>query len=103
MGTELITGHRLKGWMGRVSGTLGIPPELALDLPKATLIGTGQLQIENHKGVLEYTSRRVRVRSRMGEIVVSGSRLRIGSIFQDEIVIEGNILHIELSEGGGGA
>lgn len=85
-----------------MSGTLGIPPELAFDLPKATLIGTGQLQVENHKGVLEYTSRRIRIRSSAGEIIVTGSRLRIGSIFQDEMVVEGNILHIELTTGGGG-
>ena len=100
MRTEPMTVPKLRHWAGRITGALGVPPEVAFDLPKTTLIGNERLQIQNHRGVVEYTSRRIRVRSREGEIVVTGTRLRIGSIFQDEMVIEGNIMHIDLPAGG---
>lgn len=87
---------RFRRWVDRLSGVLEIPPEIALDIPKATLIGHLQLQVENHRGVLEYTSRRVRIRTHAGELVVNGSRLTIGSIFQKDILIEGHITGVEL-------
>lgn len=96
----VYSGPRLKRWVDRMSGALGIPPEVALNVPKATLIGSLQLQVENHRGILEYTSRRVRIKSQGGEIIVTGNRLRIGSIYQQDMVIEGNITGVELPKGG---
>lgn len=91
---------RLRRWVDRISGALGIPPEVALDLPKATLIGSVQVQVQNHRGILEYSPQRIRIRSRSGEIVVTGAHLRIGSIYREEMSIEGRILSVELPEGG---
>lgn len=83
-----------------MTDTLGIPPEIALGVPKATLIGTALVQIENHGGLCEYTPRRVRVRAEGGEIIITGSRLRIGSIFQREMVVEGHITGLEFPQAG---
>lgn len=101
MAQEGEHGGRLRGWIDRLSGALDIPPEIALDLPKATLIGTLQLQVENHRGVIEYTSQRVRIRTRHGEMTVIGERLRIGSIYQKDLVIEGTIMGVEIEKVGG--
>ena len=78
-----------------------MPREVMLDVPRVTMIGTLQVQIENHKGVLEYTPGRVRVRTRDGALTVSGSRLKIGSIFREEVVIDGRIDRIELENSPG--
>lgn len=88
---------RLSRLLQGLTGSLEMPGEVILDLPRATLIGTMQVQIENHKGIVEYQPTRIRVRTRDGEMVVSGSRLRIGSIFKDEIVIEGWITSLDLA------
>lgn len=93
-------GPRFRRWVDRLSGTLGIPPEVALGVPKATMIGSLQVQIENHRGLVEYTTERVRVRAESGEIVILGTRLRIGSIYQQEMVIEGNITSVGIQKAG---
>lgn len=79
-----------------LAGQLELPGEVVLDLPKATLVGDLQVLIENHRGVVEYTPQRIRVATSRGELSVIGRRLRIGSIFQAELVIEGQITGVEL-------
>ena len=73
-----------------------MPRDVVLDVPRATVIGTFQIHLENHKGVLEYTPTRVRIATRGGVFVITGRRLRIGSIFKDEVVVEGHINCIQL-------
>lgn len=94
-------GPRLRRWVDRLSGALDLPPEVVLDVPKITLVGTLHLQVENHRGILEYTPERVRIRVSDGELVVTGDHLRIGSIFQQELAIEGRITGMQLPAGGG--
>ncbi len=91
---------RFNRFLQGLTGSLEMPGEVMLDLPRATLIGTMQVQIENHKGIVEYQPTRIRIRTRDGELVVSGSRLRIGSIFKDEVVIEGRIASLDLARQG---
>jgi len=83
--------------MERFAGGLQLPGDAFLDLPRATLVGSRALQIENHKGILEYTPHKIRVGTAQGEVVITGTRLRIESIFQQEVVIDGRISHIELA------
>lgn len=98
MGRDGTQPTRLNRWVEQFSGVFDIPPEVALDVPKTTWIGRLQLQIENHKGIVEYTSRKVRVRTGIGQLVITGSRLKIGSIFGGEIVVDGQIMGVELLE-----
>lgn len=98
MGRNATQPTRLNRWVEQFSGVFDIPPEVALDVPKTTWIGRLQLQIENHKGIVEYTSHKIRVRTGIGQLVVTGSRLKIGSILGGEIVIDGQIMGVELLE-----
>lgn len=80
-----------------LSDSLELPQDVVLDVPRVTLIGGVQVQIGNHKGVLEYSPSRIRIRTRDGLLAVEGQGLRIGSIFRDEVVVEGRIERIDLS------
>lgn len=82
---------RLTSLLQSLSGSMEMPHDVILDVPRATIIGRVQVQIENHKGVLEFTPTRVCIGARDGVFVITGSRLRIGSIFKDEVVIDGRI------------
>lgn len=96
---------RWRRFLQSMAGSLEMPRDVVLDVPRVTLIGTFQVHVENHKGVLEYTPTRVRIATRGGAFVITGRRLRIGSIFKDEVVVEGRIACIELGPGpdpGGG-
>src|SRR5690554_6181386 len=89
---------RLGRLLGSFTGSMEMPRDVVLDVPRVTLIGDLQAQIENHRGVLEYTPGRVRVRTRAGVLIVTGSRLKIGSIYRDEVIIDGHIRRVELEE-----
>lgn len=80
----------------RLVRALDLPQDIIFNLPKTTLIGDVQLLVENHRGLIAYTPREIRIRTAGGELVVAGSRLRIGSILPQELVVDGRILQVQL-------
>jgi len=74
---------------------LELPKDVMLDLPKIVMIGQLQVYIENHKGILEYTTTRIRVNTKSGVLRIIGSNLSIKNIVVEEIVIVGNIVNVE--------
>lgn len=70
---------------------LEIPRDVMLDLPKVVLIGDMQVFIENHRGIVEYNSQRLRVKVSTGEVEVAGENLVLRNIMPDEIGVEGRI------------
>lgn len=77
---------------------LEMPPEIVLDLPKITLIGNQELLLQNHRGIIEYNSSRVRVSVSLGQVVVDGENLLLKNLKSDEILIEGIIFGLTLGE-----
>jgi len=47
-----------------IADLLELPRDIVLDLPKITLLGNLQLYIENHKGIIEYSTSLVRVNTK---------------------------------------
>ncbi|HLT57733.1 MAG: sporulation protein YqfC [Limnochordales bacterium] len=80
----------------RLVRALELPQDIVFNLPKTTLIGDVQMLVENHQGLLKYTPREIRIRTTQGELVVTGSRLAIGSILPQELVVDGRILQVQL-------
>ena len=79
-----------------VAGYLEIPREIALDLPKLTVVGDVQALLENHRGLIEYAADKIRVSTRLGEIELRGVDLVLKNIFPDEIMVDGKISSIDL-------
>ncbi|MEA4883484.1 MAG: YabP/YqfC family sporulation protein [Clostridia bacterium] len=79
----------------RVSDLLGAPKDVALGLPCLSLEGNLLLRIENHEGVVELNSQRVRVHTPAGQVSISGRALKVSMISQDVIIVEGWIGGIE--------
>lgn len=82
---------RKKQFQQHVAYFLDIPKDLMMDLPKVALVGDVQVFIENHRGIIVYTSEIVRVNSTIGELEVTGLDLTLKNILPDEIMIEGRI------------
>ena len=70
---------------------LEIPKDLVLDVPKITLIGQSELFLENHRGIIEYSSQRMRINLSRGFLEILGNQLEIKALLPDEIKIEGDI------------
>ncbi|NLY78080.1 MAG: sporulation protein YqfC [Tissierellia bacterium] len=79
-----------------ISEALELPKDLILDLPKIVMIGNIQINISNHKGIVEYTQEVLRVNSSIGIIKISGSDMELKTILSEEIIVKGNIEKVEI-------
>lgn len=80
----------------KVAEVLDLPKDIVLDAAKIIVVGNNQMQIENHKGIIEFDDTIVRINTGSGIISVIGKRLCIKSIIQEEIIITGEIFTINL-------
>jgi sporulation protein YqfC len=84
-------GNKTKKIKETISDVFDLPKDIIMDITRITIIGTNQVAIENHKGIIEYSEDQIRVNSGNGIIKVTGSNLNIKTILQEEIVIDGEI------------
>jgi sporulation protein YqfC len=74
---------------------LDLPQDVVMDLPRMTLIGNVQLYIENHRGVLHFSSERLLLALSKGRLEVEGRQLVIRAILTEEVFVEGVIDQIK--------
>jgi len=74
---------------------LELPKEIVLNMPKLTMLGNGDLIIENYKGIIEYDQDVVRVNTTAGIIKIMGVDIYIKEITTENIMIYGKILSLE--------
>lgn len=79
----------------KVTEMLELPKEIVLDVPKLTMLGSGNLIIENYKGIIEYSNERVRINTNAGILKISGNRLFIKEITSEDIMVDGDIDSLE--------
>lgn len=79
---------------GHLVDALELPSDISLNLPRIVIIGNIKLYVENHRGIIEYTSNLVRLNLGELELVVDGENLILGNISHDEITIEGYLKKI---------
>lgn len=77
-------------WLGEVAGDA-----------RATILVGSRALIENHMGLIEFTSEKIRLAVRGGEIVVSGEDLTISDARARSLIVGGRISDIALSPRGG--
>lgn len=90
------------GFQQGLAGALDLPRDAIRDLPRLTLIGQGELVVENHRGVALFDRERVLVELPGGRLEVCGHRLVIDRIDREELVVTGRIDVVRfLPEAGG--
>jgi sporulation protein YqfC len=73
------------------ANALDIPEDTLLNLPKITVTGNSRVLIENHRGVIEYTSNKLRIGVCFGEIEITGRDFFLKNILTDELSLQGQI------------
>lgn len=86
----------------RVASLLELPGDVMLDEVRITLVGTMELVVENHRGLVEFEPERVVLQVPNRQLAISGDRLAIASISPDQVVIHGQILALRYSDDKGG-
>ncbi|MGI6678313.1 MAG: sporulation protein YqfC [Dehalobacterium sp.] len=75
---------------------LEIPTDIALNLPRIIMLGNLQLNIENHKGIVEYGENKIRIAVTRGYLEIMGRNLVLRNVQLDEIMINGEIDRLEI-------
>lgn len=84
-----------KDWKNKLADASGLPKDVVLKAPIVTITGQMEIQIENYRGILEYTDQLVRVQTKTGRIKIIGERLHIPYYTNDEMKITGHIISVE--------
>lgn len=78
----------------KFSDAFELPKDIVLDIPRITMLGQNQINIENHKGIIEYDEDIIRINTGNGILKIIGKGLAIKSVIQEEIIIEGEIFSL---------
>ena len=79
----------------RLAEAVKLPKDVVLGASVLTMLGNGELYIENYRGIIEYTETLIRVQTKETQIRLSGKRLQIDYYTNDEMKITGNVSSIE--------
>lgn len=80
-----------------IAQVLELPKELVLDLPHISMVGKEEIIIQNHNGILEYAEDVIRIKTKLGIVIISGRDLVISKITNEYIQASGKIKGIEYS------
>ncbi|MEK4028767.1 MULTISPECIES: sporulation protein YqfC [Bacillaceae] len=81
-------GEQMKSWLTK---SLNLPEDVMMDLPRITMIGQLHIYIENHRGLLAFSDKEVRLMLTKGQLLIKGQSFTIKTILPEEILIEGKI------------
>ncbi|UKS30337.1 sporulation protein YqfC [Paenibacillus sp. HWE-109] len=82
-------------WNQFTAKILDLPQDVVQDLPRITMIGNVQLYVENHRGVLHFSSENLKLELTKGTLEVLGKNLIIRAILSEEVFIEGWIDNVK--------
>lgn len=75
---------------------LDLPADVFAGVPKVEILGSGELRIENHKGILAYGEREIHVSGGSMLLKICGENMELRAMTAVELVITGKICSVEL-------
>ncbi|MCR2820439.1 sporulation protein YqfC [Lederbergia panacisoli] len=88
--------NNLRRWM---AFKMELPPDVMMDLPRVTIVGQLHIYIENHKGLLVFTDKELRLLLKQGQLLIKGKSFVIKTILPDELLLEGKIEEVHYLDG----
>jgi sporulation protein YqfC len=73
---------------------MDLPPDVLLELPRITMIGQLHIYIENHRGLLVYSDKELRLLLKSGQLLIKGKDFVLKTMLPEEILLEGVIEHV---------
>ena len=78
----------------RLVEKLMLPKDLVLGAAVVTVTGKTEAYVENYRGIIEYTTEKIKLQTKTCTIEISGHSLDIGYYTNDEMKITGEISKI---------
>ncbi|MBS4217108.1 sporulation protein YqfC [Bacillus sp. FJAT-49711] len=88
--------NNIRKWM---AFKMELPPDVVMDLPRVTIVGQLHIYIENHKGLLVFTDKELRLLLKQGQLLIKGKSFVIKTILPDELLLEGKIEEVQYLDG----
>ena len=88
-------GKHLRKFAARM---LDLPADVTMEMPRITMIGQIHMYIENHRGVLVFNDKELRLLLTKGQLLVKGEKLVIRAILSEEVLIEGKVDGVQFIE-----
>lgn len=79
----------------KIGSMLELPREVVMNLPLTTIVGADEINIENYKGIIEYSPMKIRIKTSSGIIKIEGRNLNLGQITTENIEVTGSLKSIE--------
>ena len=93
MGTK----GRREGFLERTAQIFDLPADVVAGVPRLELVGTGELRMERHKGILAYGDRGIHISGGTYVVKVTGEELELRAMTGLELLITGRITGIQLT------
>ena len=77
--------------LGKVTQKMGVPDEVSVGTSRVILTGNYRLILENHKGLIEYSTETVRIKTLDGTVRIEGSELLLDVMDSSTVAISGSI------------
>lgn len=81
-------GQRVRSW---ITKKMDLPQDVMMDLPRITMVGQIHIYIENHRGLIAFTDKELRLLLKNGQLLIRGKSFVIKTILPEEILLEGRI------------
>ena len=85
-----------EGLLARASRAFDVPGDVLAGLPRIELIGTDELRMEQHKGILAYGPEEIHISGGKLVVRVKGRDLELRAMTPTELLITGEIHIVEL-------
>ncbi len=79
----------------KIADAAELPKEIALSLPKVTLLAQKEVTVENYKGIISLDTDKIRLYTSGGILCLTGENLDIAAITDEDISVFGSIRKIE--------
>ena len=90
--------HDIEILKNQITSNADLPKDVLLGVPIITITGKQEVLLENHRGIIEYTSLLIRVQTKNGQVRITGNQLRIIYYTNDELKIGGRIECVEYAK-----
>lgn len=78
-----------------VAELFDLPADVVAGLPRLEMVGSRQLYLEHHAGILSYSDEQIDVNTPEGILRVRGARLTLTAMTAEELRISGAIAAVE--------
>ena len=81
----------MRAFLTKLAGTLDLPADIAAGLPRIELDGSAVCSLDQHRGILEYSTERIVVMLNTGELTLEGQGLQLRQMHRERLQITGRI------------